>query len=174
MSITTKRGDGGQTDLLFGRRVPKTHPRMAACGAIDELSAALGLVRAEIHGSDRDGRLAEIQRDLIAVMGELATDAEDIGKYREMGFARLGGEAAAQIEAEIAALEASLPKPEGWALPGDSGSRAAAQLDFARAVCRRAEREVAAIDDTPSAILPYLNRLSDLLWLMARDEGALT
>ncbi|MCX7865603.1 cob(I)yrinic acid a,c-diamide adenosyltransferase [Limisphaera sp. VF-2] len=170
MSIVTKNGDGGQTCLMYGMRVPKHHPRIEACGAVDELNAALGLARAQTPPRWLAEALRQVQQDLIVLMGELATDPSCHERLRRDGFPTLGPGHLERLEAEVRRLEAELAPPRGWALPG--ANPLAAALDFARTVCRRAERRVCALtgpDSEPhrQAVM-YLNRLSDLLWLWAR------
>lgn len=171
MSIVTKTGDGGQTALMYGLRVPKHHPRVEAYGAVDELNAALGLARALGAPPGLCTSLEQVQRDLILLMGELATDPEYQGRLARDGFVLLGPEHLDRLEREVKRIEQAIPVPKDWALPGANPVSAA--LDFARTVCRRAERRVCALAETPGAVRAllqvYLNRLSDLLWLWARS-----
>ena len=171
MSITTKTGDTGETGLLFSKRASKSDPRVAACGDVDELSAAIGLAKAHLKDSPLHSRLETIQNSLIALMGEIATLPEDETKYRSSAFDKLTPAESQQLESWINELESSGLNFKGWALPG--GSVASAHLDFARTVCRRAERTVVGFlkteNNAPSNAVIYLNRLSDLLWLMARS-----
>jgi cob(I)alamin adenosyltransferase len=170
MSIVTRTGDQGTTALMYGRRVPKQHPRVEACGSVDELNAALGQARALASEPSLRAALEAVQRDLIALMGELAVLAEDLPRYAQDGFARVTPDRTARLEAQIQALEARGVGPRDWALPGATPLSAA--LDAARAVCRRAERRVCALRETeplPNAeVVVYLNRLADWLWLQAR------
>ena len=167
MSIVTRTGDDGTTALMYGRRVPKSHPRIAACGAVDELNAALGLARATVTHASIGNALLPIQKDLVGLMGELATLDEDMPRYIKDGFAVLSAECVARLDQLAARLEAELPPFKDWVMPG--ANPASAALDVARAVCRRAEREVASDLEIHNAqIMIYLNRLSDALWLMAR------
>ncbi len=174
MSIATRTGDAGETALMFNRRVSKCHPRVEACGSVDELNAALGLARAAARDAGARERLASIQRDLISVMGELATAVEDLKQYTQSGYPIVGANLTARLDAWIKELEARQPGFHGWATPG--GNFAAAYLDLARTVCRRAERRVCALRESgqlPNVeIIVYLNRLSDLLWLLAREAEA--
>jgi cob(I)alamin adenosyltransferase len=163
MSIVTRTGDDGTTGLMYGRRVPKSHPRIAACGAIDELNAALGLARAEAQGDT----LLPIQRDLVGLMGELATLDEDMPRYLKDGFSIITGDSVARLDQLAKNFEASLPAFKDWVMPG--ANRASAAIDFARTVCRRAERHVCELKPQNGHIVVYLNRLSDVLWLMARS-----
>lgn len=171
MSITTRTGDNGETGLLFSKRTSKGDPRIAACGDIDELNAAIGLARAHLQGTRENSRLEAIQKSLIALMGELATLPEDSARYAASKFDKLTADNTHQIDSWIAEHEASGLTFEGWALPGSTV--ASAHLDMARTICRRAERSTVAIrspetNESSQAVI-YLNRLSDLLWLMARS-----
>ena len=170
MSIVTKTGDEGMTGLLYNRRVPKDHPRVEAYGAVDELNAALGLARATAQASPAAGHLAAIQKDLVVLMGELATAPEDRERYRKDGFPQTTPELTGRLEALVQQLEAGKTPYKGWATPGANFHSAA--LDMARTICRRAERRVCSLRQPNEAqnpeLLVYLNRLSDLLWLLAR------
>ncbi len=170
MSISTRRGDDGETDLMFGRRVRKDHPRVVATGAVDELSSALGLARA-CGDTELAAFIATVQEDLIVLMGELATLPEDSVVFEEKGFNRFSAERIAKLDQRVAEIEAEEITFAGWALPGAGGDMAAAHLDHARTVCRRAERDLLAVggqvDPEPGR---YLNRLSDALWLSARKR----
>ena len=170
MSITTKTGDRGTTGLMYHRRVSKCHPRIQACGAVDELNAALGLARAYAGPATVGGELLAIQKDLVVLMGELATAEEDLARYARDGFPPVTPALTANLYRQIGELEAQMGSFQGWATPG--GNLAAAALEVARAVCRRAERQVCALQEAGQLrneeIIVYLNRLSDLLWLLAR------
>lgn len=170
VSIVTKTGDKGTTALMYGRRVPKMHPRVEAGGAMDELNSAIGLARASAQHDFVRANLFLIQKDLITVMGELATSVEDLERYVKDGFQLVTPEMTAQLETLIQQIEAEKVSFKGWATPGANLSAAA--LDVARTVCRRAERHVCALqlaDDLKNPeIVIYLNRLADLLWLFAR------
>jgi len=172
MSISTRKGDNGETDLMFGRRVAKSHPRIIALGEVDELNALLGIVLTHCGDqSEIKERTIYIQNDLIVLMGEIGTFPEDLSRYEEKGFDRFGIGHLEKINQWISIIEAKDIKIEGWALPGSSGLQLSASLDHARAVCRRAERECTGlINELDTSILSYLNRLSDLLWLMARES----
>jgi cob(I)alamin adenosyltransferase len=169
MSIATKTGDRGETSLMYGRRVNKTDARVDAYGCVDELSASLGVVRATDGSSLVAEQILFIQKELVTVMGELATAPEDLERYQKDGF---GLTTAAMVDRLTSAID-ELEKDKtlygkGWATPGETPLAAA--LDVARTVCRRAERRVASLEG-PAAnpeILRYLNRLSDLCWLLAR------
>jgi cob(I)alamin adenosyltransferase len=176
MSITTRRGDTGDTDLLFGCRVQKDYPRIEAIGCVDELNAALGLVRLTAQHEITQRETPQVQQTLIALMGELATPVGQEERYAETHPQRITQETVAHLDALVQELEtAGALKFKGWALPGEGGSLSGAHCDVARTVCRRAERMVVALHGTPEAvpnpeIVRYLNRLSDVLWLMARIE----
>lgn len=172
MSIITKKGDLGTTALMYNRQVPKSHPRVEAYGAVDELNAALGVARAGASRAALRDKLGSIQRRLVLLMGELATLNADRERYLKDGYGLLTADATAELEAWAAEIEAKQRPLRGWAMPG--GGLISAYLDFARTICRRAERRVCALQaagELPnSEILIYLNRLSDLLWLLARRE----
>ena len=170
MSIVTKTGDTGTTALMYGRRVSKCHPRVEAYGCVDELNAALGLARATAsHDFVRD-HLLPIQKDLVTVMGELATAVEDLPRYVKDGYTLVTPQLTHKLDAVVKGIEAQSVSFKGWATPGDTRNSGA--LDVARTVCRRAERRVCALQESDqlqnSAIIVYLNRLADLLWLLAR------
>lgn len=158
---------------MFGRRVGKSDPRVVAGGAVDELNAALGLVRAS---GCSEALVAEalptIQADLVVLMGELATHPSDLTRYLESGFKQVSSEMVERLGGEVERIERDFDLTfKGWAMPGDSGIASAAFLDMARTVCRRAEREVIGVGAENREVIRYLNRLSDLLWLMARLES---
>ncbi|HEU6448296.1 MAG TPA: cob(I)yrinic acid a,c-diamide adenosyltransferase [Verrucomicrobiae bacterium] len=170
MSIVTKTGDSGTTGLMYGRRVPKNHPRVEACGAIDELNAALGMARALAAESFLSENLLAIQRDLIVLMGELGVQPEDLNRYFNDGYLPVTPEMTAQLDKIVKEIEAQNISFKGWATPG--ATQCSAALDVARTICRRAERRVCELKFTGEVrnaeMVIYLNRLSDLLWLMAR------
>ena len=171
MSIVTRTGDKGTTGLMYNRRVPKCHMRVEAYGAVDELNAAIGLARATAsHKFVRENLLA-IQKDLVILMGELATLEEDLPRYVKDGYSVVSKEMTARAEDLVKQIEAQEVTYKGWATPGATVHSAA--LDMARTTCRRAERRVCALMDSGDVrngeILIYLNRLSDLLWLFARQ-----
>jgi cob(I)alamin adenosyltransferase len=170
MSIATRTGDAGTTGLMYNRRVSKSDPRVDAYGSVDELNAALGLARANTDREDAREQLQTVQNDLIPLMGELATLAEDLERYVRDGYSRINPEATVKLDRWIAEIEAQNISFRGWATPGSS--RASAAVDLARTVCRRAERQVCALQENGQLrnpeILVYLNRLSDWLWLLAR------
>ena len=171
MSIATKTGDAGETSLMYGRRVPKTDARVDAYGCVDELNAALGLVRVTAEDEFIAGHVLAIQKELILVMGELATAREDLARYTKDGYQLTSSTMVDRLTAVVDELEKDkLLHFKGWAIPGSTLGSAA--LDIARTTCRRAERRVAALleesADFNREILRYLNRLSDLCWLLAR------
>jgi len=170
MSIATRTGDDGTTALMYKRRVPKTHPRIEANGAIDELNAALGVARAAAAGDWLRGELFITQKQLVDVMGEIATAPEDLDRYAREGFTVVTPAMTARLDELVKYLEAQKISFKGWATPG--ATPLAAALDLARTACRRSERRVCAIRETGESvnaeIITYLNRLSDVLWLLAR------
>ncbi len=170
MSIATKTGDGGTTGLMYGHRVPKNHPRVEACGALDELNAALGLARATATEKFVSENLFWIQKSLVDVMGEVGVLTEDLPRYAKGGFTLVTPELTAKLDVLVKEIEAQNVSFKDWATPGATQHSAA--LDVARTTCRRAERRVfdlqAAGELQNTEILIFLNRLSDLLWLFAR------
>jgi cob(I)alamin adenosyltransferase len=170
MSIVTKTGDSGTTALMFGRRVPKNHPRVEACGAVDELNAAIGAARAAAKHRFIRENLAAIQEDLILLMGELGVLPEDLPRYFKGGYSPVTPAMTAKFDALVAKIESRNVTFKGWAIPGQTNDSAA--LDVARTICRRAERRVCALHESRGPVNPesivFLNRLSDLLWLFAR------
>lgn len=170
MSIATKTGDTGETSLMYGRRVPKTDARVDAYGCVDELNAALGVARATASNSLLSEQIHAVQKELVTVMGELATAAEDLDRYSKDGFQLTSPAMTDRLTGVVHDLESKLGKFKHWSVPGDTMVSAA--LELARTVCRRAERRVAALMAADAKfnteILRYLNRLSDLCWLLAR------
>jgi cob(I)alamin adenosyltransferase len=167
MSIVTKTGDEGETSLMYGRRVSKTDPRVEAYGCVDELNAALGLARAVGESEFVTKEILAAQKDLIIVMGELATAREDIDRYVKGGFKLTTALMVDRLTSVIVDLEKDKSLyPKDWVIPG--GNTVSAALDFARTTCRRAERSVAALKDLNGEMLRYLNRLSDWCWILAR------
>lgn len=171
MSIATRTGDDGSTGLMYNRRVSKSHARVEAYGSVDELNAALGLARA--HGSGEPfiaDNLLAVQQDLVILMGELATAMEDRERYVRDGYHLVTPELKGKLDRLVADIEAQKVSFKGWATPG--ANLLSAALDVARTTGRRAERRVHALrelGEMPNVEIPiYLNRLSDVLWLMAR------
>jgi cob(I)alamin adenosyltransferase len=180
MKIYTKTGDTGTTGLFGGGRVGKDHPRVEAYGDVDELNAALGLARAVEVMPRIDEVLVPIQRDLFAIGALLATpNREKMRQHLEK--ARVDDERVAQLERAIDDADRELEPLRAFVLPG--GTPKAAALHVARTVCRRAERRVVRLqtdEDLPPVVVVYLNRLSDLLFTLARlanrraDAGEVT
>lgn len=167
--IYTKTGDRGETSLGDGQRVPKTHPRVAAYGSVDELNAVVGLLLAQVQTPEKD-LLLSIQNDLFDVGADLCVPAT----AQEPAGARLrvSPQQVACLEEAIDRLNADLQPLTSFVLPG--GSLPAAWCHLARTVCRRAERDVLALDQRErinSQAIVYLNRLSDLLFVMARHAN---
>lgn len=170
MSIVTKTGDKGTTALMYGRRVSKCHPRVEAYGCVDELNTALGLARATAQHDFVRTHLLPIQKDLVVLMGELATAVEDLPRYVKDGYTLVTSQMTHKLDAVVKEIEAQSVSFKGWATPGDTLNSGA--LEVARTVCRRAERRVCAVQEADqlhnAEIIIYLNRLADLLWLFAR------
>ncbi|HWB58797.1 MAG TPA: cob(I)yrinic acid a,c-diamide adenosyltransferase [Chthoniobacteraceae bacterium] len=171
MSIATKTGDGGTTALMFGKRVPKTDIRVEAYGTVDELNAALGMVRATANEPFVCEPVLSIQKELVTLMGELAVAEEDRERYIKGGYGIVTAEMVDRLTALVDDIEKNHKITyKHWATPGATPGSAA--LDVARTVCRRAERRVAALVENKIPVNPevirYLNRLSDLCWLYAR------
>ena len=170
MSIVTKTGDQGTTALMYKRRVSKAHPRVEAYGAVDELNATVGLARAAAQHDFVRQNLLGVQKELVGLMGELATAVEDLPRYMKDGYPLVTADMTTRLERIAQEIESAGVSFKGWATPGES--LPAAALDVARTVCRRAERRVCALQEAGqlqnAEIIAYLNRLSDLLWLLAR------
>lgn len=170
MSIATKTGDAGTTGLMYNLRVPKNDPRVEAYGAVDELNAAIGLARSSLPSGWIPECLLNIQKDLIVLMGELATGPGDLERYMKDGFSLVTPAMVETLDNLVCKIEARKIRFEGWVIPGATPGSAA--LDMARTICRKAERRVCVLSESGGSlnkyILIYLNRLSDALWLMAR------
>ena len=170
MKVYTRRGDGGETDLFGGRRVAKDHARVEAYGAVDELNAVLGVAAAASEQKDLRDACQRIQGELFDLGAQLATPEP---AHREKhGVPAPEAEAVNALESLIDELEEELPALTTFILPG--GAPAAAAFHQARTVCRRAERGVVTLgrdDAVEPVVLRYLNRLSDLLFVMARVEN---
>ena len=166
--IYTKTGDTGDTGLFGGGRVAKDHPRVEAYGDVDELNAVLGMARAVELMPRVDEVLVPIQRDLFAIGALLATPHPE--KMREqLAKARIDEDRIAQLERAIDDCDSELEPLKSFIVPG--GTPKAAALHVARTVCRRAERNVVRlrhVEDIPQLVVIYLNRLSDLLFVLAR------
>lgn len=155
MSVVTKTGDAGETSLFNGERVPKDHPRIEAVGLLDELNSHIGLLRSE--GADAFIEdLKKIQDELFEA-GAMLAQPDNTENMNQ---------ALSRLEESLNRLEATLPPLTQFVLPG--GHPLAAQTHVARSMCRRAERALSAVDDLSENLLPYLNRLSDYLFLGAR------
>jgi cob(I)alamin adenosyltransferase len=174
LKIYTKTGDGGETGLFGGGRIPKDSLRVAAYGEVDELNAALGLARALEPQEFADALLQRIQRDLFTIGAELATpDPDKLHKALSRTSAAIGESDVAALEDAIDGHQSRLEPLKNFILPG--GAPKAAALHLARTVCRRAERAAVALsrhEQISPAILRYLNRLSDLLFVLARAANA--
>lgn len=170
MKIYTRKGDDGTTGLLYGGRVAKDSPAIEANGTVDEAQAMLGLARAEAErGSELDRLLVDLQRGLYVLMAELATAAANRPKL-VAGQTLVTAAMVERLEEHIDDLTGRFRPITEFVLPGHD--RASAALDVARTVVRRAERLALAIAEPEAQVGPYLNRLSDLLWTMARwQEG---
>jgi cob(I)alamin adenosyltransferase len=169
-SIVTRSGDAGLTGLLYGQRVPKDHPQIEAVGAFDEFNAQLGQAKSCHSDAAVRAELERIQHELVALMGELACAEEDAARYEASKFPRLEAASLDRIDAAVKELEGRGLTFDGWATPGANPSAAA--LDVARAVARRAERRLHALSTHGRTVRPlvasYVNRVADLLWLLAR------
>lgn len=170
--IYTKQGDDGTTGLFYGGRVAKDSLLPTAYGSVDEAQAVLGLARVEAAAAgevELEGLLVSIMKDLWVLMAELATLPENRSKLTP-GATAVTGEMVERLEHLIDELDTRFAPPTEFVVPG--GTRTAAWLDLARTVVRRAERHALPAAPSPSQVVPYLNRLSDLLWTMARwQEG---
>jgi cob(I)alamin adenosyltransferase len=172
VKVYTKRGDDGTTGLLYGGRVEKDDLRTSAYGTVDETVSVLGMARAELDGHLHD-LVLEVQREMFVLGAQLATRVDDWERL-DVGVSRVDDAMVDALDGRIDASVERHPLPNEFVVPG--GSRAAAALDVARTVCRRAERHVVAMrragmlpDDAP---LRYLNRCSDYLYVLAREvEG---
>ncbi len=166
MKIYTKTGDGGETGLFGGGRVRKSDLRVSAYGEVDELNAAVGVVRSGVEDPEIEAHLARIQDELFCVGAELATPH---GVKARSAIPAVDAGWTSRLETAIDAWEAQLPPLTKFVLPG--GTRTAAALHLARCTCRRAERLVVALAaeaEVAPAVLAYLNRLSDFLFVAAR------
>jgi cob(I)alamin adenosyltransferase len=175
MKIYTRKGDDGTTGLLYGGRVPKDSVGPRAYGSVDEAQAAIGVARAETQAApdQSPGELGQIllglERDLWVLMAELATDPSHHDRLTD-GRSRVTPAMVVALEELIDELTAAFEAPTEFVVPGQN--RVAAALDVARTVVRRAERDAQGAAAPDSSALAYLNRLSDLLWTLARwHEG---
>ncbi len=170
MKIYTKTGDQGQTGLIGGTRVPKDHVRVAAYGDIDELNAAIGLARAHTRDARLNALLGEIQRDLFALGAQLADPTAKVGAKKAKAAVTAAG--IRRLETAIDRREVALPPLTAFILPG--GAPLGASLHLARTICRRAERAIVTLardEAVDPRVLAYVNRLADLLFVLARFEN---
>ncbi len=168
--IYTRTGDDGTTGLLYGGRVAKYSDLPVACGSVDEAQAVLGMARAEAgKGSEIDSKLTSLMKDLYVLMAELATQTDNRNKLAP-GESLVTDEMVNKLETLIDSFDERFTPPTEFVVPGEN--RVSALLDLGRTVVRRAERHALLAAPSPSRVGPYLNRLSDLLWTMARwNEG---
>jgi cob(I)alamin adenosyltransferase len=174
-SIATRKGDDGTTSLLYGQRVPKDHPQIEAVGAFDQLNVAIGSVKPHLATHPRGPAVREllgaVQKNLVALMGELACAETDVARYADSKFEKLAPEDLQRVDEAVAALEACGLKLDGWATPG--ANACAGSFDYARVTARQAERRLVALSAHGRSVRPevmqFVNRLSDLLWLLARE-----
>ena len=166
LKIYTRTGDDGTTGLLYGGRVSKDAPIMQITGTVDEAQAAMGIARAEAApGSELDETLTRLERELYVLMAEVTTDPSHRSKL-VAGKTLVTEEMVVALEEQIDGLIARVTMPTEFVVPG--ANRASAGLDLARTVVRRAERLLVTSPIEGSLVHPYLNRLSDLLWALAR------
>ena len=170
-AVATGKGDDGTTGLLYGGRVSKADPRTEAYGAVDEAVAALGMARVELTDNglfDLSYVILRLQRELFVVGAELATNPEHADRLVD-GTTRVSEQMLAAVEADLAKWEAAVTMPREFVIPGET--RASAALEVARSVLRRAERRIVALaahERLGEWLLPYVNRVADLLWVAAR------
>lgn len=171
VKIYTRQGDSGQTGLLYGGRVSKADPRCEAYGTTDEANSALGLARALSHDPKVKGILMQIQRELFTVGAELATAREEYENLRRH-FSVVTPQMVERLEHTIDELDEAVHLPRSFVIPGASAASAA--LDLGRTVLRRAERRAVELQEAGLLLNPevlrYLNRLSDLIFMLARYE----
>jgi cob(I)alamin adenosyltransferase len=164
--LWTGKGDDGTTGLLYGGRTPKSSPQIDAVGANDEAQAAIGVARAEVAaGSELDELLIGVARDLYVLMAEVATAPENRAKL-DAGTTLVTAEMVEALERSVTQIAERFELPTEFVVPGQD--RVSALLDVARTVVRRAERATAVVAAPDSQAVPYLNRLSTLLWTLAR------
>jgi len=174
-SIATRTGDDGTTGLLYGQRVPKDHPQIEAVGAFDELNVALGAIKPHLATrTERCDLIIVLQKNLIALMGELTCAESDVARYATSKFEKIVPADLQRLDATLADLEKKGLSFEGWATPG--ANPAATAFEQARVTARRAERRLCALPAQGRSVRvelrQFVNRLSDVLWLLAREaEG---
>ena len=170
-AVATGKGDDGTTGLLYGSRVPKDALRTDAFGTVDEAVAALGLARVELSAADLSDLAAlilRLQRELFVVGAELATNPSAADRLDD-GVTRVSEEMLASVESELARWERTITMPREFVVPGET--RASAALELARSVLRRAERRIVTLAREESVgqwLLAYVNRVADLMWVLAR------
>lgn len=167
MKIYTKHGDGGETSLIGGKTVAKDDARMEAVGQVDELNSVIGIVIAFSDSNELKEMLLKIQRTLFVIGADLATPVGE-----KITIPRLSPQKISELENIIDKINAKLPKIQSFILPG--GSKTASLIHLARVICRETERRVVALnkhEKINEAIPVYLNRLSDLLFVLARDTN---
>jgi cob(I)alamin adenosyltransferase len=171
-AVATGKGDDGTTGLLFGGRILKDDLRTEAYGSVDEAVAALGVARAALGDAglpELTDLILRLQRELFVVGAELATNPSAVDRLQD-GVTRVSESMLEGLEAELARLEVGLEMPREFVVPGESAASAA--LELARTVVRRAERRIVTLERETSAagswVVPYVNRLADLLWVAAR------
>jgi cob(I)alamin adenosyltransferase len=169
-SIATRKGDDGTTSLLYGQRVPKDHPQIEAVGAVDELNVALGAAKPLQRDPALSTLIETIQKNLVALMGELACAESDVVRYAGSSFDKIFPVDLARLDEAVVRLESSGLKLDGWATPGSNALSGA--FEQARVVARRAERRMVSLSSHGRNLRPeclqFVNRLSDVLWLLAR------
>jgi cob(I)alamin adenosyltransferase len=169
MSIATKTGDKGTTSLLMGGRVSKAHPIIEAVGTLDELNAALGLVKIVPHPTYTF--IYVIQNDLVKLMGEITTSQENEEKYQQSKFKKIDEQSLNYLDVIINQIESTNPTFKDWETPGNN--EVSSRYDYARTIARRAERQIIRLKEDNirtyrEIVYKYINRLSDTLWLLAR------
>ena len=169
MKIYTRTGDQGQTGLYSGRRVSKADPRVEAYGTVDELNACLGLLRD--HVEPLDPPRTRVRAQLLAQQQQLFALGAALADDREGQAYRVPDDAATQLEAYLDEMDTELPKMTHFILPG--GSKSVSFAHLARTVCRRAERRTVEMEQVDPAVIVYLNRLSDYLFVLSRYLGKL-
>ena len=171
VKVYTKRGDAGETDLLYGGRVPKTDPRCEAYGTTDEAVSALGMARALSQDPRVRQVVEQLQRELFTVGAELATDAAEYSKLQQH-FSVVTSQMTTRLEETIDELAEQVQLPRAFIVPG--ASPASGALDLARSVLRRAERRTVALQELGlllnREVIRYLNRAADLVFMLARYE----
>lgn len=172
MRIYTKTGDDGTTGLLYGGRIPKSHLAAEAYGTVDEAVAELGLARAHAADPEARARILDVQRDLFVVGADLATNPDERSKLKA-GVSLVAPDMVERLEGWIDELVEAHPLPDHFVVPG--ANPASASLDVARSIVRRAERRAVALRESGAEVNPealrYLNRLSDLLFVLARWQA---